>query len=163
MHHVFLGLGSNIGDKASNLRVATSELSHATGITVLKTSCLYKSAPWGYEDQDWFLNGVVEISTTLSPHQLLKTIKDIESRMGRQPGPEWGPRLIDIDILLYDQESVETPDLTIPHPFLTERLFVLVPLLELDPDLQHPLTHVPLKYALQNLDQQGQIMPWSEE
>lgn len=162
MHRVFLGLGSNIGDKHHNLSLAISELTQTPGITLLNTSSFYKSAPWGYEDQDWFLNGVVEISTTLSPHELLHAVKDIESRMGRKPAPQWGPRLIDIDILLYNQEIIQTPELTIPHPFVTERLFVLIPLLELDPDLRHPQTNVPLKYSLQKLDQQGKIVPWSE-
>ncbi len=162
MHRVFLGLGSNIGDKHHNLSLAISELTCTTGITLLKTSSLYKSAPWGYKEQDWFLNGVVEISTALSPQELLHAFKDIESRMGREPGPQWGPRLIDIDILLYNQEIIQTPELTIPHPFVTERLFVLIPLLELDPDLRHPQSNVPLKYSLQKLDQQGKIVPWSE-
>jgi 2-amino-4-hydroxy-6-hydroxymethyldihydropteridine diphosphokinase len=162
MHCVFLGLGSNIGDKHHNLRMAIKELSRTTGITVLKTSPLYKSAPWGYKDQDWFLNGAVEISTTLSPLELLHAVKNIESRLGRQPGPQWGPRVIDIDILLYNQEIIQTPELTIPHPFVTERLFVLIPLLDLDSDLRHPQTNVPLKDSLQKLDRQGKIVPWSE-
>jgi 2-amino-4-hydroxy-6-hydroxymethyldihydropteridine diphosphokinase len=163
MHRVFLGLGSNIGDKQNNLRLATDELERTPGISVLKTSSFYKSAPWGYKDQDWFLNGVVEISTALSALELLRAVKDIETHMGRQPSPQqWGPRLIDIDILLYNQEIIQTPELTIPHPFLTERLFVLIPLLELDPDLRHPQTNVPLEYSLRKLDQQGEIVPWSQ-
>lgn len=117
-----------------NLRKAVSLLKE-DGIRIKKISSIYESAPWGYEEQEDFLNLALEVETDLSPLELLKLIKGIEERMGRKPTIRWGPRNIDIDILLYDDISFSHPSLTIPHPHLKERLFALLPLREIAPHI----------------------------
>lgn len=120
-----------------NLRKAVSLLKE-DGIRIKKISSIYESAPWGYEEQEDFLNLALEVETDLSPLELLKLIKGIEERMGRKPTIRWGPRNIDIDILLYDDISFSHPSLTIPHPHLKERLFALFPLREIAPHILLP-------------------------
>ncbi|MHB1420002.1 MAG: 2-amino-4-hydroxy-6-hydroxymethyldihydropteridine diphosphokinase [Bacillota bacterium] len=134
----FLSIGSNLGDKEYNLRQAILELKQAPEILSVRSSPWYLTAPVGKTDQDWFLNGVVEVETTLDPHQLLRLALDIESRMGRVRNERWGPRNIDIDVLLYDLLTVEEKDLVIPHPRMFERAFVLVPLADLVPGMVFP-------------------------
>jgi 2-amino-4-hydroxy-6-hydroxymethyldihydropteridine diphosphokinase len=111
-------------------------------IVLRRLSSLYVTKPWGRTDQGDFVNAVAEVETHLGPRELLSRVKAIEDRLGRRPGPRWGPREIDIDILLYGNEVVKEDDLVIPHPCLCERAFVLVPLAELAPDLVHPETGV---------------------
>jgi 2-amino-4-hydroxy-6-hydroxymethyldihydropteridine diphosphokinase len=120
-----------------NLRKALNLL-REKGIQIRKISSVYESAPWGYEEQEDFLNLALEVETDLSPLELLKLIKGIEERMGRKPTIRWGPRNIDIDILLYDDISFSHPSLTIPHPHLKERLFALLPLQEIAPQILLP-------------------------
>ena len=135
---VYLGLGSNIGDRTHYLVQACTTLQQQQAITVKAVSSLYKTAPVGVTDQDWFLNAVACLHTSLSPTALLNVTQATERQLGRVPTFRWGPRCIDIDILLYDQLDVRTPDLIIPHALLHERAFVLVPLHELAPDLSLP-------------------------
>lgn len=135
---VYLGLGSNIGDRTHYLVQACAILQQHAAVTVKAVSSLYKTAPVGVTEQDWFLNAVARLHTTLSPTALLDVTQAIERRLGRVPTFRWGPRCIDIDILLYDQLEVRTPDLIVPHALLHERAFVLVPLHELAPDLVLP-------------------------
>jgi 2-amino-4-hydroxy-6-hydroxymethyldihydropteridine diphosphokinase len=131
---VYLGLGSNLGDRRQNLQAALEALDRTPAVRVLRVSSFRQTAPYGVEDQPEFLNGVVEIETELDPPTLLAAVKRIEREMGRVTSFRWGPRLIDIDILLYDRLRWDTPELTIPHPGILERLFVIEPLAELAPE-----------------------------
>jgi 2-amino-4-hydroxy-6-hydroxymethyldihydropteridine diphosphokinase len=125
-----IALGSNLLDPAANVGRAIQELA-ALG-TVLKRSALHESKPWGVEDQPDFINAVVLLETALTPRELLNGLKKIEATMGRTPTYKWGPRLIDLDIIYYDDLVVDEPDLKIPHPHFREREFVLEPLAEVD-------------------------------
>jgi 2-amino-4-hydroxy-6-hydroxymethyldihydropteridine diphosphokinase len=137
---VFLGLGSNIGDRRASLQKAVSGLQQLTDVKVVWCSSLYETEPWGRKDQPKFLNGVLEIETTLAPSSLFPQLKALERQIGRTPSERWGPREIDIDILLYDGLVHEDDQLTVPHPELPHRKFVLVPLQEIAPDLVHPVS-----------------------
>lgn len=136
MHKVFLGLGTNVGDKKKNLEKAIDLLSEK--VTNIKSSKFYETEPWGYKDQDKFLNAAIMGETSLSPLEFLKFVKDVEERVGRIERFKWGPREIDIDILFYDDLIYKDSDLQIPHPRLHERDFVLKPLMDLDPNFIHP-------------------------
>ncbi len=133
---VFLGLGANLGDRAAMLRAGLHGLEPE--VQVKAVSALYETEPVGVLDQPPFLNAVCTARTALGPRELLEKVKAIEHAAGRRPGPRWGPRPLDIDILLYGQEITDTPALQIPHPRLTERGFVLRPLADLAPDLIIP-------------------------
>ena len=132
---VYLGLGSNMHDPPAQLEAAVAALRLLPSTHVRRVSHLYTSKAWGKTDQPDFLNMVVEIDTDLSPASLLHAIKQIEVTQGRTPGERWGPRPVDIDILLYDNQEINTPTLVIPHPRMWERAFVLRPLADLAPDL----------------------------
>ncbi len=134
----YLGLGSNLGDRTQHLQRACETLHRHPSITVQTVSSLYHTAPVGVIEQDWFVNAVARLDTTLPSRSLLTITQSIERRLGRVPMFHWGPRVIDIDILLYDSLQVNTPFLTIPHAALQDRLFVITPLHELAPDLQLP-------------------------
>jgi len=136
---VYLGIGSNIGDRRANCRRSV-ELLRDRGIRVTKVSSQFETEPWGLEDQPCFVNMAVEAETTLSPLDLLAVLKNIEREMGRGSGVRWGPRVIDLDILLYDDLIFYTEALTIPHPHLHERRFALEPLAEIAPDVLHPVS-----------------------
>jgi 2-amino-4-hydroxy-6-hydroxymethyldihydropteridine diphosphokinase len=131
----FLGLGTNVGDRLETLTACLWVLDETDGIAVEDVSGVYETAPWGVEDQDPFLNAVVRIRTTLDPHALLADCHRTEAAFGRDRDVEqrWGPRTLDIDLLLYGDEVIDTPDLVVPHPRLAERAFVLVPLMEVFP------------------------------
>lgn len=133
---VFIALGSNLGDRKANLEKALRELSRIGNIR--NVSSLYESEPLGYKDQDDFYNAVVEMDVELGPLKLLSVLKGIESSMGRKQTFKWGPRIIDLDILLYGDLVIDLPRLKIPHPEIKNRLFVLLPLLELDPEISCP-------------------------
>jgi 2-amino-4-hydroxy-6-hydroxymethyldihydropteridine diphosphokinase len=144
----FLSLGSNLGDRLGNIHKAIGFLNEKPGITVAKTSSIYLTAPVGVSRQPDFYNAAIEIKTTLPPQSLLKAVKAIEYAMGRQPDSHFQPRTIDIDILMYGDLEIDSLDLRIPHSRLDKRAFVLIPLLELNPDLIHPTTFKPLKQHL---------------
>jgi 2-amino-4-hydroxy-6-hydroxymethyldihydropteridine diphosphokinase len=137
MTTVYLGLGSNMGDRQSNLKQALDLLTHR--LRVEKVSATYDTEPVGNPDQPRFLNLVCQVTTTLEPLALLTLVKGIESKLGRLPNTSGLPRPIDIDILFYGNLGMETEKLVIPHPRLTERSFVLIPLAEIAPDLVHPV------------------------
>jgi 2-amino-4-hydroxy-6-hydroxymethyldihydropteridine diphosphokinase len=139
MKFAYLALGSNLGDRSRNLGRAIEKLA-APDLHIIRESSVYETEPHGLRDQPWFLNQVIEIATTLFPRQLLSRVKRLEREMGRVPTVRNGPRLIDIDILLYADATVRAADLEIPHPRLAERRFVLEPLAELVPELRHPRT-----------------------
>jgi len=138
-HIVYLALGSNLGERLENLKEAIASLSPQ--MMVKAKSHVYETPPWGYEDQPPFLNQVLKAQTYLQPEPLLKHIKRLEIALGRKASFPNGPRLIDIDILFYDDLVLNTPALTLPHPRLHERGFVLLPLMDIAPDLVHPLTN----------------------
>ncbi len=136
MVRAYVGLGTNLGDKMENLYVALALLAAAPAVRVLRVAGVYRTAPWGYANQDWFLNTVAELETTLAARHLLEVLLGIEARMGRRRGVRWGPRIIDLDLLLYGDRVVREPGLVVPHPRMHERAFVLVPLAELEPSLR---------------------------
>jgi 2-amino-4-hydroxy-6-hydroxymethyldihydropteridine diphosphokinase len=138
MNGVFLLLGTNIGDRLSNLQKATQLIDRKQS-KVLKKSSIYKTAAWGKEDQPDFLNQVLEIETGYTPHQLLHEILGIETAMGRIRIDKWAERIIDIDILLFNNEVIHSPVLIVPHPQLPFRRFTLMPLAEIAPSLIHPV------------------------
>lgn len=141
----YLGLGSNLGNKLLNVKNAIDALNDIPETKVLARSSFYRSEPWGYKQQDWFVNAVVSVLTSLTPEQLLRATKSLERHLGCKPkSHRWGPRLIDIDILLFGNRIINTPELKIPHPYLTERLFFLVPLLQIAPAATLPLSNEPL-------------------
>jgi 2-amino-4-hydroxy-6-hydroxymethyldihydropteridine diphosphokinase len=135
---VYLGLGSNLGERAQHLAHACAVLQRHPAIAVQAVSSLYHTAPVGFTAQGWFVNAVARLHTTLQPPNLLSVTQATERRLGRTPERRWGPRVIDLDILLYDHVEMHTPYLTIPHAALLERAFVLIPLHELAPDLRLP-------------------------
>lgn len=137
VHTIFLSLGSNLGDRLNNLQDAIRYL--PPKVQPLSQSRIYETDPWGYTDQPAFLNLVIKAHTELSPKKLLAYIKKMEGVLGRKISFHYGPRVIDLDILFYDDLVLDSPELTIPHPQLTERAFVLIPLAELAPDLVHPV------------------------
>lgn len=143
MHKVFLGLGANVGDKKKNLEKAIELLSEK--IINIQSSKFYETEPWGYKEQDKFLNAAVMGATSLSPFELLKFVKGIEKKIGRIERFKWGPREIDIDILFYDNIFYKKNNLEIPHPRLHERDFVLKPLMELDEKFIHPVLQKSIK------------------
>jgi 2-amino-4-hydroxy-6-hydroxymethyldihydropteridine diphosphokinase len=154
----FIGLGSNLGDRVAYLEAARRMLADHPSVELSKASSLYETEPVGYADQGWFLNQVVEVATWLDPHALLRVLQGIERELGRQRLIRWGPRVIDLDMLLYGDAVVSVPkctmrwswrpvprliwvsgqELTVPHPRLYERSFVLAPLAEIAPDHVHP-------------------------
>lgn len=138
MNRAFVALGANIGDAASTLKSALAALDQLAGVRVLRTSSLYRTAPVGVEDQPDFINAVAEIETPLAPHALLAALLALEDRFGRVRDRRWGPRTLDLDLLLYDDLALDTPDLVLPHPRLHLRAFVAVPLAEIAPDLAIP-------------------------
>jgi 2-amino-4-hydroxy-6-hydroxymethyldihydropteridine diphosphokinase len=135
----YVGLGSNMGNKTGNILKALELLDHVDNLTVLKRSSFYETEPIGYEDQDWFVNAVAQLDTSLSPQQLLNEFMKVEQSMGRKHDVRWGPREIDLDLLLYDQLCIDSLDLVIPHPRMHERAFVLVPFAEIASDITHPV------------------------
>jgi len=135
----YVGLGANLGDREATIRRAVELLAEREGIEVLAVSALRETDPVGLENQPRFLNGAAVLETTLGPRTLLETLLEVERVLGRtRDGPRFGPRAIDLDLLLYGDETVDEPGLTVPHPRLHERRFALEPLTELDPALAIP-------------------------
>ena len=137
MHNCILHLGTNKGAKTNNLQLAEMMIASRIGY-IYKKSSIYKTAAWGNEDQEDFLNQAMISQTNLTPEQVLSEIHVIESKLGRQRIEKWGPRVIDIDIIFYEAKIIKKPNLIIPHPQLTNRNFVLTPLMDICPELIHP-------------------------
>ena len=156
-HLVYLALGSNVGNRAANLKAAIAAL--PPQMEVKAKSRVYETPPWGYANQEKFLNQVLKVQTYLKPEQLLKHLKRLEVALGREASFQNGPRLIDIDILFYDDLVFESPTVTIPHPRLHERGFVLMPLMDLAPDLVHPLKKQIIRELIAFCDVSG-IVPF---
>ncbi len=158
---IYVGLGANLGDRAATLSQAIRELASKPGLRVIRRSGLYETAPLGVSDQPFFLNAVLEAETTLEPPALLALLKWTEARLGREPGPRWGPRPIDLDILLYGDTHVRTAELTIPHRELWNRGFVLAPLAELQAGLAGPDGRTVVEWAgLRLAEQDVRALEW---
>jgi len=134
----YLGLGSNLGNRKAYMDTAREHLQELPRTEILKVSSLYETSPVGKRDQAWFLNAVIKLRTFLPAETLLDLLLALEERMGRVREERWGPRVIDLDLLLYGDLKISTSRLTLPHPRLTERLFVLIPLAEIEPELILP-------------------------
>jgi 2-amino-4-hydroxy-6-hydroxymethyldihydropteridine diphosphokinase len=150
MTRVYVGLGANVGERAANIATAIEAL-RQRGLEVLAVSPLYETEPWGVLDQPRFLNGVCVIETLCPPPVLLDALKAIEVELGRMPTLRYGPRPIDLDILLYGELRMDTPRLTIPHAGMLTRATVLTPLVDLAPELRHPLTGLTMREHLARL------------
>jgi len=150
MPTAYIGIGSNLGNREENCERAIRLLIEH-GITVTKRSSMIETEPWGVREQPKFINMAVAIGTELDPEGLLRILKKIEEEIGRLPTSRWGPRIIDLDILLYDDLIMETPDLVIPHPGVGEREFVLKPLAEIAPEKIHPIYKKSIKSLLMEL------------
>ncbi len=158
----YLGLGGNLGDRLAALTEALTLLDAAPGMRRIACSSVYETAPWGVTDQPRFLNLAAGFETKLTPTELLAACQSVEAMVGRTASYRWGPRLIDVDILLYGDEvvSLATPDLQIPHPRMPQRAFVLVPLAELAPDLAVPPNSVAVRRLLAAVDGKEGVMWW---
>jgi len=146
----YIGIGSNLGDRKANCEKSIALLKQK-GIKVLKRSSFYETEPWGIKEQPKFINMVIEIETNLGPEELLRTLKEIEVAMGRVKNVKWGARIMDLDILLYEEMIIKTPLLEIPHPYMKDREFVLKPLFEIAPDRVHPVFKKSIKELLAEL------------
>ncbi len=153
----FIGVGSNMNGALDPCREAVRRLASTEGITLLRSSSWYRTEPVGYRNQEWFINAVVEVRTVLSAQELLHALQGIENAMGRVREERWGPRIIDLDILLYGGSVIAGDDLRIPHPEMHLRRFVLVPLCELAEDTIHPSFGVSMGTLLSRLDDMGHV------
>ena len=148
---VHIGIGSNLGNREENCEKAIGLLIES-GIIVTRMSSLIETEPWGVTNQQKFINAAVEAHTDLGPEELLSTLKKIEREMGRQLSLKWGPRLVDLDILFYDDLVMKTDDLEIPHPYIKEREFVLRPLAEIAPEKVHPVLKKTVRQLQEELE-----------
>lgn len=149
---VYIGLGSNIGDRIGFIQQAVKMLADYNEIKVLETSSFYETEPYGFKDQAWFINAAVKISTTLTPVELLRICQHIEDKLGRKRTIKWGPRVIDMDILTYGDEIIADDILTIPHSGTYDRACCIVPLLEIADDFIHPVMQKSIDEIYQNLE-----------
>ena len=157
-YQIYLSLGSNLGDRPANLRAALAAL-EKSGVRVLRVSSLYETEPVDYLEQPWFLNCVAEAQTDLPALELLRALRGIEAALGSHKLIPKGPRLLDLDILLYGLETIATPDLQVPHPRMLQRRFVLVPLAELAPALRHPSWAAPASELLARCEDRSAVRP----
>jgi 2-amino-4-hydroxy-6-hydroxymethyldihydropteridine diphosphokinase len=147
MKRIYLSLGSNLGDRIAHINKALERLA-AAGIKIRRVSSFYETEPLDFRPQSWFVNCVAEVESDLLPLRLLRVCKAVEKELGRRPGVSKGPRIVDIDILLYENAVIRSKELIVPHERMTERRFVLVPLLELAPALRHPVSRLTLPELL---------------
>ena len=156
-HTAIISMGSNMGDKLENCRRAVSKLNGLDHTAVSARSRFYKTAPVDFLDQDWFVNAVVKIDTQLLPRELLGALQNIQRNAGREYDPiRFGPRIIDLDIIFYDQAIIDTPELVIPHPRMHKRRFVLQPICDIDPAIVHPVFQKDIQSLLRQLTDEAQ-------
>ncbi|MEW5721938.1 MAG: 2-amino-4-hydroxy-6-hydroxymethyldihydropteridine diphosphokinase [Thermodesulfobacteriota bacterium] len=151
-----IGLGSNLGDKTGQVRAALDRIGGLSQTRLLAASNLYRTAPVGRTDQDWFVNAAALVETALSAWALLEALLGIEEDLGRRRAEKWGPRLIDLDLLFYGTQQIKAPGLVVPHPYLPERRFVLEPLAEVAPGWVHPVLGLSVMDMTARLDPRGQ-------
>ena len=156
MDKVYVGIGSNLGDREANCLEAVDRIGRMPGCRIRKLSSLYRTEPVGVEGHEWYLNGVMELSCDISARDLLKGLLEIESDMGRVRKGTWDPRPIDLDIILFGQEVIQEKGLTVPHPLMHVRRFVLVPMAEIDPDLVHPVLGLTMRELLDEVPEEDQ-------
>ncbi len=156
-YKAFIGIGSNLGVPAENCEKAICLLSASPGIEVVARSSLYESEPVGKTDQNWFVNTAVAIQTSLAPEALLDAIFEIEKAFGRERREKWGPRIIDLDLLAYEDRVLHSEALTLPHPEMTKRRFVLLPLSEFAGDYLHPIENKTIHRLLKELPEIPQV------
>jgi len=156
-HTVFIGLGSNLGDRAGMLNRATAAIKGLPGLQSIAGSSIYETDPYGKAGQSRFLNAVIEVETPSSPPELLHALKEIEILLGRQAGERWGPREIDLDILLYDGLVFQDTEVTVPHPDLEHRRFVLIPFREISPDTVHPVSGLTIEEVAAACPREGEV------
>ena len=156
-HTAIISIGSNMGDKLENCHRAISALNGLDHTAVNARSRFYKTAPVDFLDQDWFVNAVVKIDTRLTPRELLDALQDIQRRAGRVHDPvRFGPRIIDLDVIFYDDEIIDTPELAVPHPRMHKRRFVLQPICDIDPAIVHPVFQQDVQSLLNQLTDEAQ-------
>jgi 2-amino-4-hydroxy-6-hydroxymethyldihydropteridine diphosphokinase len=153
----YIGVGSNLGARLENCRQAVICLEEHSGIHVIARSAFYETEPIGKTDQGWFLNAAIQVTTELEPDALLQSLLGIETAMGRIRNEKWGPRIIDLDLLLYADRTIKTPRLEVPHPQMTQRRFVLAPLSELAGECVHPLKGKTIRQLLSELSEDGTV------
>ena len=163
MNKAYIGLGTNIGDREANLKDALNELKALPEIQIVSISSIYETDPVGYLDQGKFLNMVICINTTLSAQSLLTACMEIEQKLGRKREIRWGPRTIDLDILLYNQENIVTKNLIVPHPRMLERAFVVIPHVEIDKDIVLPNIEKPLREVMDDIPENGGVRIWKRK
>jgi 2-amino-4-hydroxy-6-hydroxymethyldihydropteridine diphosphokinase len=163
MTSVYIGIGSNLGDRQGNCLEAVERMGKISDCRITGCSDWYLTMPVGGEDQDWFVNGVASLTTEISPNVLLRRVLDIEADMGRVRRERWGPRIIDLDILIFGQEIIHEENLKVPHPLMHLRRFVLEPLAELVPDLIHPSLGLSMMELLRRLPDDGQVVTLMKE
>ncbi|QQR83808.1 2-amino-4-hydroxy-6-hydroxymethyldihydropteridine diphosphokinase [Candidatus Peregrinibacteria bacterium] len=164
----YLSLGSNIEDRMAHMEDALSMLAKDELIELVKTSKIYETEPWPLEDhpkkeagQSWFLNQVIQIKTALDPHELLVVLQHIERTLGRITKDHWGPRTVDLDLLLYGDQVIESSELTVPHRHMNDREFVLIPLLEIAPDLVDPVSGERYDFLLKQIQNGPTVKAYS--
>lgn len=164
MKRVYIGIGSNLGDSRKNCLEAIDRIGKIPKCSTLGVSNLYRTEPIGIEHQGWFVNGAMALSAGLSARDLLDRLLAIETDMGRlRKGRRWQSRVIDLDILLFGRDIIHEEDLSIPHPFMHERRFVLIPMVDLAPDLEHPLLGKSMSELLRAIPEDGQIVESIED
>jgi 2-amino-4-hydroxy-6-hydroxymethyldihydropteridine diphosphokinase len=162
-NRAFIALGSNMGDRAANLKEAIQMLAEHPGINLVSYSSIYETDPIGYEEQAEFLNMVIAADTDRTPHELLEVCMSIEKELGRKREFKWGPRIIDLDILLYNHENMIPEDLIIPHPRMKERAFVIVPLAEIGERTEVQGMDTPLEALLEELTDREGVRIWKQK
>lgn len=150
MSKVYIGVGSNLGDREENIKSAIKLIDNHPLIKIIKISPIYETEPVGFKEQNWFLNLAVELETSLLPQELLVVLKQVESKLGKKIKRKWGPRTIDLDILLYNNCILDLPDLQIPHKLMHKRAFVLTPLAQIAPNVKHPVLNKTIKELIKD-------------
>ncbi len=155
---VFIGIGSNIGEREGNCLHALDLCNNGDSVRVIAVSSLYETEPWGHEDQQWFVNCAARLETSLGLDGTLSFLQNVEAMIGKKKQETWGPRAIDLDVLFFNDAVVGNASITVPHPFLHQRRFVLEPLAEIAPDWIHPVLKQQIRHLLQQVDDDKKVL-----